>query len=229
MLQGGGFGFSGDDTVDEGAAEGAVLFQPGEETGFELTHPGEFYYNTRQFFAIVDDEFGGDDDHPAFGASAKGFESFIQESQEFSGKGDGRIAMNIVFDKLDAHLGGIGDNDLHLGTVGELQYILPLIPGGEDAADGRADDIFFDIFRRLDPTDTEGIETILAVEGAGIAAIGGFDDHDPAIEQALAVCFIDEIVGQTAQKDAGAKLEYFFREGEDGVGGFYDVFRGDVL
>src|SRR5258708_1509952 len=103
----------------------------------------------------------------------------------------------IVFDQLDAYLGRIRYDDLHFGMMRQLEDLRPLIAGGQYAAYRRANNILLHLFPVLDAAYTKRIETVLLVEGSGIAKLRRFYDSNSPVKDALPVSLVDEVIRQT--------------------------------
>src|SRR6185437_14195850 len=189
---------------------------PDDEGGLQLGDLRELLNDGRQFLPVVDNKLGRHDDHPAFGAAVEGLVPFVQEGQQFAGKGDGRTSPDVVLNQLDAYFGRVRHDDLHIRVVRQLQNLLPLITCGKDPADRTADDILFDFTTVFDAPDADGIETILPVESARVSGLGRFDRDDASLEQSVPVGLIDEIIRESPQQHTGAELQHSFRKGKKG-------------
>ena len=207
---------AGNDTIDEGGADVAVVGEPLEEVRIVVGKVGlpEFYVLKDalfEFMAIEEDEFAGHDDESLGGVGIEGLEAMVEELCEFARIGGtwcvGEAASGI---KGDACLSGVGDDEAYLGLLGEGHVSLELGVGVE----GSADDI--NALESVDGLSVETslevdvVEAILAVEPIDHTALDGLYDDDAGVEVGALVHVADDPINEATEEVAFAKLDDAF-------------------
>ena len=200
------------DAVHQSGAEGVGVVHPVDEGRLQIPVLGVVVAALLQLFAVVVDQLAGQDDQTLVSSTVECLVALEQHAGQLCGEAVGRnlIELAVALRVGDAGLSGVGNDGLQIGRTCQFQHFVPLAVDVGAHTVGHAGDhaLCIDLLALLAAAQVQGVQAFLLVDP--VCHLGevanGLHQLDLAVVASLLVCNIVEVVYESTQKVALAKL-----------------------
>ena len=202
------------DAVHQSGAEGVGIVHPVNELSFQIPVLGVVVAALLQLFAVVVDQLAAQDDQTLIGSAVESLVALEQHAGQLCREAVGGhlVERAVALGVSNAGLGGVGYNGLQLFGAGQSQHFVPLAVHIGAHTVGHAGDhaLCIDLLALLAAAQVQGVQALLLVDP--VCHLGevadGLHQLDLAVVAGLLVCNIVEIIHESAQEVALAKLHH---------------------
>ena len=201
-------GITGNDPVHQCAAEGVGVFDVVDIIRTERPFRGILDHVLFEGDPVLVNEFAGEEDQPR----EAGFEPFVKERGHFGGEGglgDARgVGFRLVF---DPGFRGVGEAETQVGAAEGFHGFLPFRVSIQTALDRFDHAGIFHQFAVCDPTEDQGVKTVLRIDHVRKPFFQRLNDLDRSVEPDFPVHFIDHPINKRAEEVTFTELNDFHR------------------
>ena len=200
------------DAVHQSGAEGVGVVHPVDECRLQIPILGVVVAALLQLFAVVVDQLAGQDGQTLVSSAVECLVALEQHAGQLCGEAVGRnlIELAVALRVGDAGLSSVGNDGLQIGRAGQSQHFVPLAVDVGAHTVGHAGDhaLCIDLLALLAAAQVQGVQALLLVDP--VCHLGevadGLHQLDLAVVAGLLVCDIIEVIHESTQEVALAKL-----------------------
>ena len=207
-LGGGVPGISRNNPVNEGAINAAGVLEPVGEAFPKVPEVDVLADALLEVLAVLEYQLAREDDESLGHVSLEILVPVVQELGELAGIREGWLVVQLAIGiKGNSGLGGVGDDEAHLGLLGELEVFLEFAVGVESPADHVDHVHAVDTLTLVKALEIKMIEAILLVKHVHHSFLDGLYDHDGSVEIGLLVRFPDDPLDERAEEITFSELD----------------------
>ena len=200
-----------DDAVDQGAAEGAGVFQPVTEVLRQVPKLAQRQHALAQHRAVAVDQLRREQRQPRCGASVKRLVACIEKFRQLAGKALRQTVKVVVPVEDDAGLRRVGEDELQRVERGQRHPRIVVLQRMIDRVDARHDAGGIDGLAVPAAAEHHRVHAVLPPETLETAGRLRLDHGNAAVKNSFFVGNVDHAVGKRAQEIPLAELQHAHR------------------